>query len=150
MVELIVVMILVGIMSAVFLPKMSTAIGQQDRAWHDSVQSALRFAQKTAVSRRRLTCAIVEAQRVRISTDKVYQSYACDLAIRGPEQRQDADGFFPFVFTSRGRTTWTGTLFFQPDGRVTTDAIGTVVASTDITVQNGDTIHVFGETGYVE
>lgn len=142
--ELVIVMVIAAVLAAVAVPRMTSALNQADNAWHDSVQTALRYAQKTAVSRRRLVCVSVEAQRIVLSTDQVYQSSLCDLPLNGP------DGRTAFDSTTRSRTTWTGNLYFQPDGRATTDKAGTVTASPEITIQGAATIVVLGETGYVE
>ncbi len=148
--ELVIVMLIAGLLAAIAVPRMTATLNQADNAWRDSVQSGLRFAQKTAVSRRRLVCASVEAQRLVLTTDRVYQSALCDLALPGPDGRADPDGAQPFDRTSRSRTTWTGVLYFQPDGRVTTDKAGTAAANPEVTVQGANTIIVLGETGYVE
>jgi len=148
--EMVIVLLVAGVLAAIAVPRMNAALNQADNAWRDSVQAGLRFAQKTAVSRRRLVCATVEAQRLVLTTDKVYQSALCDLALPGPDGRTDPDGARPFDRTARSHTTWTGVLYFQSDGRVTTDKAGTTVANPEITVDGAISIFVLGETGYVE
>ena len=56
MIELVVVMVIIGVVSMTAYPRMQAAFGVRAEGWHDSVVSALRLAQKSAVARRRLTC----------------------------------------------------------------------------------------------
>ena len=55
LVELVTIMILVGILAAVAIPRMDTSMYHAVQ-FHDQTVAALRFAQKTAVSHRRLVC----------------------------------------------------------------------------------------------
>lgn len=55
LVELVTIMIIVGILAVFAIPRMDTA-GYHAAQFHDQTVAALRFAQKTAVSHRRLVC----------------------------------------------------------------------------------------------
>ena len=57
MVELIVVMVLAGIMAAVFIPRWSGGSGFEERGFRDQVAAALRYGQKSAIAARRTVCA---------------------------------------------------------------------------------------------
>ncbi len=145
MVELVIVMILVGILSAVGFPKMMAAINLRDDAWHDELQSALRFAQKGAVARRRLTCVSVAATSVTITTASANPSAICDLAVTGP------NGSSTFATADNsGANTTVATLYFQPDGRVTSGAAGATTTSPTISMSGSNSIVVYGDTGYVQ
>ena len=147
MIELVIVMALVGILSAYALPQMTAATGMQDAAWHDSVQSALRFAQKGAVARRRLTCVAFTSTTITISTATVNPATSCDTTMTGP------DGSMVFATASNNSaatTVSTGSvIYFQPDGRAT-DATGVTAISSTISMANASNIVVYGDTGYVE
>lgn len=56
LIELITIMIIVGIMAVVALPRMSTLTGFDERGLHDKLKSSLQFARKTAVASRRFVC----------------------------------------------------------------------------------------------
>lgn len=148
MVELIVVMVLAGILAAYAIPKVSGALGARDDAWHDSVQSALRFAQKGAVARRRLTCVTITGTTVTVSSAAINPATSCTSTINGPN---GSSTFASSTNSSSGTSVSpSGTIYFQPDGRVTTDGAGTTSANRTITMSGAATITVYGETGYVE
>lgn len=148
MVELIVVMVLAGILAAYAIPKVSGALGARDDAWHDSLQGALRFAQKGAVARRRLTCVTITSTTVTVSSAAVNPATTCTSNINGP----NGTSTFASSTNSSSATTVSpsGTIYFQPDGRVTTDGAGTTSANRTITMSGASSITVYGETGYVE
>lgn len=148
MVELIVVMVLAGILAAYALPKVSGAIGARDDAWHDSLQGALRFAQKGAVARRRLTCVSISATAVTITSATANPSTTCSASINGP----NGSATFASSTNSSSSTSVSpaGVIYFQPDGRVTTDGAGSTAANRTITMAGASSITVHGETGYVE
>jgi len=56
LVELIVLMIVMGILSAVVLPRWNGETGFEGRGFHDELVAALRYAQKSAVAARRTVC----------------------------------------------------------------------------------------------
>ena len=59
LIELIAIMIIVGIMAAVALPRMSALSGFDERGLHDKLKAGLQFARKTAVASRRYVCLTV-------------------------------------------------------------------------------------------
>jgi MSHA pilin protein MshC len=148
LVELIVVMVLVGILAAYAIPKVSAGLGARDDAWHDSVQAALRFAQKGAVARRRLTCVTINATTVSVSSADVNPAVTCNVTLNGP----GGSSTFASSTNSSSATTVSpsSTLYFQPDGRVTTDGGGNSSSTFTITMAGASAITVYGDTGYVE
>ncbi len=147
MVELMIVMVLVGILAVFVIPKMQAAIGLQDESWRDQVVSALRYAQKTSVSHRRLVCVTVGSTAVTVRIASTNPAAGCDHDLAGPE------GSATFASGTGASTTVApaGTIYCQPDGRVTTDAAGLTAASRTITVAGASSlITVHGETGFVE
>jgi len=59
LIELIAIMIIVGIMAVVALPRMSALSGFNERGLHDKLKASLQFARKTAVASRRYVCLSV-------------------------------------------------------------------------------------------
>ena len=56
LIELIAIMIIVGIMAVVALPRMSALDGFDEPGLHDKLKAGLQFARKTAVASRRYVC----------------------------------------------------------------------------------------------
>jgi prepilin-type N-terminal cleavage/methylation domain-containing protein len=148
MLELITVLVIAGVLAVVALPKLQGAMSFQDDAWHDSLTAALRYAQKTAVARRRLVCADVAATSVTLTMAPAYGATSCSTGVPGPS----GGATFATSNNSNSATAVSpgGTLYFQPNGRVTSDGAGTTAATRSITLSGATTITVNGETGYVE
>lgn len=147
MAELVIVMVLVGILAVFVMPKMQAAMGMQDESWRDQVVSALRYAQKTSVSHRRVVCVTVAGTSVSLRIASTNPTAGCDQDLVGP------DGSATFATGASASTSVNpaGVIFCQPDGRVTTDAAGSTAASRIITVAGASrVITVHGETGFVE
>jgi MSHA pilin protein MshC len=153
--ELITVMVVLGILSAVALPRMMDNRAFVSAVFRADVVSALRYAQKSAVGHRRLVCATLTPTMVTLSmvTNNPDTSCAIGAALPSPDgapyQSKDgsvqASGYpgYPGI----------GVLYFQPDGRITTNGDGTGVypsiSSIAITWQSTQ-ISIIGATGYVE
>jgi len=148
MVELVVVMIIIGALAAIGIPRLVGDKTNEAAVFGDQVVSGLRRAQKVAAGHRRPVCAAVTAKAV------VLRVNACGnngIALDGVAD--DA-----YATTDSVVTATTVTLFFQPDGRITADAAGATAVSSliDITgVVDGQpktfrSIKVEGTTGYVE
>lgn len=150
MVELVVVLVLVGVLSAFALPKMQSAMGVRDDAWRDGLLSGLRYAQKTAVSHRRLVCATVSNTQLTLTIASVNPATACNTALAGPSGTTGAHA----TSSNSAATTSVapgGVIYFQPDGRVTSDGAGLTASSRVITTSGvSATIQITGETGHVQ
>jgi MSHA pilin protein MshC len=150
MIELIIVLVLLGIVSVFVAPKLVAAISLQDDAWRDELQGALRFAQKSAVARRRLTCVAITNTTVKITTATSNPATACTVAMTGP------DGNATYATAPSGSAITTvspagdGFIYFQPDGRVTTDGAGSSAVDRTISLTGVASLVVLGETGHVE
>lgn len=145
LIELIVIMVILGILAAVAMPRMNSVGAFRSAEFHDQVIAALRYAQKTATSHRRLVCVTLGAGSVTLAIDSsAPKDTVCDvpLPIPGTTAAQVVtakDGFTNAVPAD---------LFFQPDGRMTSDAAG--LATTDfVNAVDGGAIVVRGATGYV-
>lgn len=146
--EVIVVMIVMGILSAVALPRIMDNRAFISAAFYADVVSALRYAQKSAVSHRRLVCATFTATAVTLSIAAANPASACGAALPSPDGAayQSKDGSIQASGYPAG-----GVLYFQPSGTITRDGAGATVYSGNIAITSqGVSIKVEGATGYVE
>ena len=146
--ELIAVIVLISILSAVALPKLQGALSFKDDGWRDQVVAALHYAHKSAVSHRRLVCATVNASTVTLSIASTNPATACNTALTG------IDGGTAVANANGAAATASiapsGVIYFQPSGRVSTDGAGTVVVVRTIGMAGQSSIVLVGETGHVE
>ena len=151
LVELIAVMVILGILSALALPRIMDNRAFIGAAFHADVVSALRFAQKSAVSHRRLVCGTLTATTVALTIAALNPATTCATALPSPDgspyQSKDAS------IQASGYPAG-GVLCFQPDGTITNYAAGacaTTIYSGSIAITGRATpIKVQGATGYVE
>ena len=146
--ELLIVMILAGILAAFVIPKLDAIMGVRTDAWRDQLTAALRYAQKTAVSHRRLVCLDVANTSITLRIASSRAAADCDTDLAGPGGSSE--------FGSSGSSNVTvsvspaGRLYFQADGRVTTDAAGTSTPTRTFTIPGANSLVLYGETGYAE
>ena len=152
LVELITVMIVLGILSAVALPRIMDNRAFISAAFHADVVSALRYAQKSAVSHRRLVCATFTATTITLSMAALNPASTCGTALSSPDgvpyQSKDASA------QASGYPAG-GILYFQPAGTISSDGAGAAICSSsnpcNIAITGRATpIKVEGATGYVE
>ncbi|MES2126209.1 MAG: prepilin-type N-terminal cleavage/methylation domain-containing protein [Pseudomonadota bacterium] len=162
-VELVVVIVLMGILSAVIVPKLVSDSTFAAAAWRSDIVSALRYAQKTAVSHRRMVCASVDASAVTltISANNVAgpgSNSTCSAAPLCGALTLPAPDSSTYV-SKDPAVTASGSqvgvmMLFQPNGTITTTCSGTTYVSTTITIlpasATANTVQITGATGYVE
>jgi MSHA pilin protein MshC len=68
LVELVVIMVILGILAVVVLPRFADRGGFEARGFYDGVLSALRYAQKSAIAQRRNVCVAFSAAGVTPAT----------------------------------------------------------------------------------
>lgn len=145
-VELVAVIVLMGVLAVVALPRIEGALAQRGDHWRDQVLATLRHAQATAQSHRRLVCATVATGAVTLSIATANPATACASALPGP------DGAAAYASDSRGFATSVspaGPLYFQPNGRVTTDGAGGTATDRGIAIDGQEAISIVAETGLV-
>lgn len=138
LVELVMVMVMLGVLAVVAIPSMSTS-GYRAQQFHDGVVSALRYAQKSAVSHRRMVCVDFNASTLTLTIDDTKTTTACATALNLPGTNSN-------VLTSADTTNAVfapvPTAFsFQPNG-TGADRTLSIAGQTDIIV--------VGATGYVQ
>jgi len=161
MVELITVIILIGALAAIGIPRLMGTDTTGTLVFGEQVVSAVRHAHKTAIARRRLVCATLSGKsvtlRIREEPGLPPASGApCTLGIGVSDTEYNSTN----NSTVAGRGSFEGAsavaLFFHPDGSITRDAAGNnPVASTDtLQIMDGGaaqrTIRIEGTTGYVQ
>lgn len=147
MVELIGVMVLLGVVAAVALPKMDGAMALRGPAWRDQVLASLRSAHSLAQGHRRLVCAVLATGVVTLSIASVNPASSCNTALTG------ADGSAAYASESSGialSVSPAGTVYFQPDGRITHDGAGTRLLNASVSVDSEAVIVLVGDTGHIE
>ena len=145
--ELVAVIILIGILSAVALPKLQGVLSFRDDAWHDQLVAALRYAQKSAVSHRRLVCADLSATGLALTIAATNPATSCSTVLPGLDGSSNAAASQGGAAAS---VSPSGSFYFQPSGRVTTDGAGTTAALRTISIAGEDNIVLVGETGRVD
>jgi len=145
LVELVVVIVLLGIVAAVAMPRLQGGSGFDERGFRDQVVAALRYAQKSAIASRRTVCASFSSPPAsvsfRISTlPPVAVDCTTGSALAGPDTN-------PLVVTATGNVT-----FAALPADVIFDAGGRPKAAASINVSGlpaALAITVEAETGYV-
>lgn len=135
MVELIMVIVILGILAVVAIPRMDTS-GYRALQFHDQTVSALRYAQKTATSHRRMVCVVFTATTVMLSIDSTKTTTACASPLNLP------DG-------SAGVTT-TGAAFDPVPAGFSFGTDGTVATNPVLKIADQADINVVGATGHVQ
>ena len=147
MVELIAVLILTGILAAVALPRMGGALALRGAGWHDQVQAGLLHARTLSQGHRRLVCVVVASGEIRLTQASTNPASACDTVLPGP----DGDARWAVDATSLAIIqSPAGALYFQPDGRITSDGAGNSAVNTTISIAGEPDLLLIGETGHVE
>jgi MSHA pilin protein MshC len=145
--ELIAVLLLIGILSASAMPKLQGVLSFRSDGWRDQVVAALHYAHKSAVSHRRLVCADVGAAGVTLSIASANPATGCSTSLPGFDGQvlaADAKG------GAAASITPSGTIYFQPSGRASTDGAGSNAPSRTISIAGQAAIVLVGETGHVE
>lgn len=156
MVELIMVMVMVGVLAAIGIPKLMGGNTTGALVFGDQVASALRHAQKSAVAHRRLVCMELTARTVvvRIRTADTVPAAgsgvaACDAALKSVD-----GGMYDSSDPTVAMKNQPAQLYFQPDGTISSAPAGTPLASGSFAIELDKlpqrTIMYAGSTGYVE
>ena len=144
LVELVSVMVIVGILAAVAVPRFANS-GFDERRLRDEAVAALRYAQKTAIASRRMTCAVF-ADNAHLAVHIETSPGAGDCTTAGPVLNGPTG-------ETLAVTALRGTSFSAfPAGWITFDGLGRPAGMAPIAVNGLSpalTITIETETGYV-
>ncbi|MEC5386077.1 type II secretion system protein [Uliginosibacterium sp. H3] len=142
MIELITVMILLGIIAAVAMPRFASRGDFDVLGFRQQTMQALRFAQKTAIAKRRPVCVSQTAGALTLTFADAYGAAACNTAVLNPAT---GSAYLQPVPSGVGITALNFT--YDPLGRPSFGAAQTLnVTSSGATTQS---IVIEAETGYV-
>ncbi len=146
MVELIAVLLLVGVLAVVAMPRLDAALALRGAAWRDQVQAAALQARSLSTGHRRLVCLTVATGEVRLAMASANPATSCNTPLPGPDgdARWAVDAQVLAVTVSPA-----GTLHFQPDGRITSDGAGLNAVNASVAIAGEATLQITGETGHV-
>ncbi len=147
MVELILVMVMLGVMAIVLLPRMNAAASMGGVAWREQVLSALREAHSLAQAHRRLVCVNVGGSAVTLTIASQFGDTGCAQPWLGPDRdsRYAHTPHAPATSVSPA-----GPLYFQPSGRITSDGAGASALNASIAIAGEEAITTVGETGALQ
>jgi MSHA pilin protein MshC len=147
LVELIAVMMLVGVLAAVALPRLDGALALRSAAWRDQLLAGLLQARSLAQGHRRLVCVTLATGELRLTQASSNPASACNTVLAGADgdARWAVDGHAIALTQSPA-----GTLYFQPDGRVTSDGAGANAVNASVTLAGEAPLQLIGETGHVQ
>ena len=147
MVELIAVLLLMGVLAVVAMPRLDGALAMRSAAWRDQVKAALLHASSLSQGHRRLVCVTLATGEARLAIASANPASACNTPLPGPDGdvrwAVDGNGFALSVSPA-------GALYFQPDGRITSDGAGASAVNASITISGESAIALRGETGHVD
>ncbi|MEY4736681.1 MAG: hypothetical protein RL302_1000 [Pseudomonadota bacterium] len=150
LVELVLVIVILGTLATIAMPRLGSSSVFSGSAFRSQVVSALRYAQKAAVSHRRLVCVVLTQSTVTLQIASANPATGCASVFVSPDgtayQRKDS------TVVVSGSSLTSG-LFFQPSGQVTTDGSGSILVAGvtgAINITGQTSIQIEGATGYVE
>lgn len=141
MIELIVMMIVIGIMAVVVLPRFDLLKGFDEVGYRDKVKATLEYARKSAVAMRRQVRVSINDSGLTVE----YQKQTPELEGVAAWSALNLPGFATNAFAAPN-----GTSLAPASATIIFDALGRPDAAKSFTVSGGGgTISVEAETGYV-
>ena len=138
MTELITVIVIMGILAAIAVPRFFDRGTFDSRGFYDQTIATLRYAQKAAISQHRLVCVTFpSSSQIQLKTASAFGAAACNTDLQGPS------GTSPYTVNAPSGVTLSGqaAFNFDPLGRATSTVADITVASYIIKTDQ--------ETGYV-
>jgi MSHA pilin protein MshC len=148
LVELITVMVIVGIVSAIALPRLFERGTFDSRGYYDQIISSLRYAQKTAISQRRTVCVTFPITGGMVLTTASNFGGACNTDLQNPTGTYPA-GLTTYTVDAPNGVTLTGAtaINFDALGRASFAAASPL--SISVSGFAAGKVCIAAETGYV-
>lgn len=144
LIELVVIMVIVGILALIAIPRWSGNAAFEERSFRDRLVAGLRYAQKSAIAARRTVCVSFSSPPAQasftISAGFGAANCAGGLALAGPDSA-------PLVVTGAGNTAFAAlptAIVFDASGRP-----GAGAAINVLGLDAAQVVTVEAETGYV-
>lgn len=144
LVELITVMVIVGIVSAIALPRMFDRGLFDSRGYYDQIISSLRYAQKTAISQRRTVCVTFPTTSRMVFTTASTFGGACDTDLQNPTAGQTT-----YTVDAPGGVTLAGATAINFDALGRANFAGVSPLSISVSGFAASNVCIAAETGYV-
>jgi len=160
LIELITVMIIIGILAVVVLPRFADRSVFAARGFQDETLSLLHFGQKAAIAQHRTVCVRFNATQAWLTVRNLSDDTSCGAhaspatlpAPAGETLLTGPNGVTPFTVTAGSGTGYSptpGNFYFGADGRPYQWGTTTVAVTATIAIIGGSPITVETETGYV-
>lgn len=149
MVELVTVMVIIGILAAIAIPRITQTSDFAAAAYRNEVLSALHHAQKSAISHRHLVCATIGTRNVTLTVNTGLSGPGCDSSLTSLGGNTYASQDNVVVASGAFVNASQPTLFFQPNGEIT-DGAGNAIVAGSIGITGLAPIRIDGSTGHVE
>ena len=147
LVELVLVLLLVGVLAAVAVPKLAGLAAFQSESWREQLVAGLRQGAAMAVGHRRLVCATVAADGVlTLELADANPATTCNRPLKGADGSLQTTGAAGVVVA----VSPAGAIFFQPNGQVSRNGDGTAVEDRTINATGVAAVTVRGGSGHVE
>ena len=151
-VELVVVIVILGIIAVVVMPRLDLLSGFEERGFQDQMQSSLQYARKAAVAARRYVCVdrVGATLGFTINTaepETLTAPISCATALPMPTSGQHGAGSSSITATGGGLGGATA-VTFDALGR-SIDRTTLAVAGASFTMGGAGTLSIDGETGLV-
>lgn len=155
LIELVVVMVVVGVLAAVAVPRFTGETGFEGRGLRDETAAALRYAQKSAIAARRTVCVVFTANgltaRIAIANPDLSGS-GCTVTAPALTVQVPLSGPSGGVLTVPSSDRAIGSAVYSPSLAGTTltfNPLGQPGGALTILVSGAPDLHVEAETGYV-
>ncbi|HVY06678.1 MAG TPA: prepilin-type N-terminal cleavage/methylation domain-containing protein [Burkholderiales bacterium] len=152
LVELVVVLIVVGVLAAVAIPRFRGVESFNTMGFADRVMEGLRYAQKQAIAKRRNVCAAFTSTTVTFTfASAAGSASACNTSLTGPAG-QTAFSIAPENKSVVNFTAVPAGITFDALGRPLATSTGLPLSAVQTISITGDIVRTFSvepETGYV-
>jgi MSHA pilin protein MshC len=143
LVELITVMVIVGIISAIALPRLFDRGSFDSRGFYDQLIFSLRYAQKSAISQRRQVCVTFPTASRMVLTTATNFGGACDTNLQNPVDQT------AYIIDAPSGVTMIGAIAFSYDALGRPSFAGAAPLSIGVSGFTTNNVCIAAETGYV-